>query len=152
MTDEEAIIILNNEEESEITDESNEETDSVTEPLVEPEKILTYLDNFIIVDNQADCPADDTYNKSITTNELNEFYQTAITYTISYLDLNASDEINTILMPFVYMWAAGLIYKKYDIRPNDLIDETLPLGYGDQLIISAKMGLKPYKKYSFTAW
>lgn len=116
------------------------------------ENILIHLDGFIVKNNQDNTPADETYNKAVTTSELRHFYDIAINNTISYLHLNASEQIDTNLMPFVYMWSAGLLYKKYDTRPNDLIDETYPVGYGDQLIISAKAGLKPYKRYRFSAW
>lgn len=122
---------------------------------IEPEKILIYLDGFIIFDETPDSdeyPIDPAYNKIITTNELEMFYDIAEINTVSYLGLNDKQELESSLSTFIYMWAAGLIYKKYDTRPNDLIDETYPVGYGDQLIISAKAGLKPYKQYSMMVW
>lgn len=135
---------------TEITDENIINTIPSDEDKVK--NILIHLDGFIELKNDDDTPADETYNKAVTTQEIIDFYDIAITNTISYLHLNASEQIDTTLLPFVYMWSAGLLYKKYDTRPNDLIDETYPIGYGDQLIISAKAGLKPYRKYSFTAW
>lgn len=117
------------------------------------DKILVYLDGFILSPiNDDDYPADTEYNKTLTSDEINEFYGNAILNAKSYLDLNTTSDLDSTLLPFVYMWTAGLIYKKYDVRPNDLIDETYPVGYGDQLIISAKAGLKPYKKYEFNIW
>lgn len=121
---------------------------------IEPEKILIYLDGFIICDDSSsdDYPADPAYNKIITSKELEMFYDIAEINTVSFLGLDDKQELKSIFSPFIYMWAAGLIYKKYDTRPNDLVDETYPVGYGDQLIISAKAGLKPYKTYSMMAW
>ena len=116
-------------------------------------KILLHLDGWIIQDNDNDNTLTDTeYNKTITTTELDEYYSVGLRHACSYLGLNEDTEINPLLLPFVYMWTAGLLYKKYDVRPNDLVDETAPIGYGDQLIISAKVGLKPYRKYTLTCW
>lgn len=134
-----------------IMEEMEEETETISTENELAKNILIHLDGFIVIDED-NPPADDTYNKIVTDNELQQFYNIALTNARSYLNLNASDEIDTNLEPFIYMWSAGLLYKKYDIRPNDLIDETYPIGYGDQLIINAKAGLKPYRKYSFTAW
>lgn len=123
---------------------------------IDYDKILVYLDGFIVFDetpeNQSDYPADTTFNKIVTTDEINNFYNIALLHTRSYLGLNMSSEINSEILPFIYMWSAGLIYKKYDIRPNDLVDETYPVGYGDQLIITAKAGLKPFKEYTLDVW
>ena len=123
---------------------------------IDYDKILIYLDGFIVFDetpeNQSDYPADPTFNKIVTTDEINNFYNIALLHTRSYLGLNTSSEINSEILPFIYMWSAGLIYKKYDIRPNDLVDETYPVGYGDQLIITAKAGLKPFKEYTLDVW
>lgn len=134
-----------------IMEEMEEETETISTENELAQNILIHLDGFIVIDED-NPPADDTYNKIVTDNELQQFYNIALTNARSYLNLNASDEIDTNLEPFICMWSAGLLYKKYDIRPNDLIDETYPIGYGDQLIINAKAGLKPYRKYSFTAW
>lgn len=117
------------------------------------DRILVYLDGFILLPiNDEDYPADTEYNKTLTSDEINEFYEIAILNAKSYLGLNTTTDIDTNLLPFVYRWTAGLIYKKYDIRPNDLVDETYPVGYGDQLIIDAKVGLKPYREYEFNVF
>lgn len=122
----------------------------------EIDEILVYLDGFVIFDetpdNQSDYPADPTFNKVLTTDEVNKFFNIALLHTQSYLGLKPDADINSEILPFIYMWSAGLIYKKYDIRPNDLVDETYPVGYGDQLIITAKAGLKPYKAYTLDVW
>lgn len=112
--------------------------------------ILNYLDGWIL-DDDAEANRLD-YNKKVNRDELEQYYITALAYARAYLGYNETDNIGEHLLLFIYMWTAGLIYKKYDVRPNDLIDETYPVGYGDQLIITAKSGLTPYKKYQFTAW
>ena len=42
------------------------------------------------------------------------------------------------------MWTAGLIWKKYNVKENELMDQTNAYGYGDQLIAQAKKLLQPY--------
>lgn len=112
--------------------------------------ILNYLDGWIL---DTDLEANRMeYNKKVNRDELKQYYITTLQYARAYLGYNAEDKIEEHLLLFIYMWTAGLIYKKYDVRPNDLIDETYPVGYGDQLIITAKSGLTPYKKYQFNAW
>lgn len=115
-------------------------------------KILIHLDGFIIVTEGEDPPSDISYNKIVTSDELEEFYEIAEANARSYLGFKDTIELSEAIITFVYMWAAGLIYKKYVIRENDLIDEDTTIGYGDNLIINAKVGLKPYKAYSFTVW
>lgn len=119
---------------------------------IDADKILIHLDGFVIVADGDDPPSDISYNKIITSNELEKFYDIAETNARSYLGFNDTIELNEAIITFVYMWAAGLVYKKYVIRENDLIDEDTTIGYGDNLIINAKVGLKPYKAYSFTVW
>lgn len=125
----------------------NEETTITNETAL---LILNFLDGWILDNSEYTDRLE--YNKKVTLNEVQQYYETATQYTISYLGYNTTDTINEQLLPFIYMWTAGLLWKKYDVRPNDLIDETYPIGYGDQLIITAKSGLTPYKKYNFTAW
>lgn len=119
---------------------------------IDTDKILIHLDGFIIVEDGDESPEDISYNKIVTSDELDEFYEIAEANARSYLGVDDSIELNDAIITFVYMWAAGLIYKKYVIRENDLIDEDQTIGYGDNLIINAKVGLKPYKVYSFTVW
>ena len=112
--------------------------------------ILTYLDGWIL-DNTEDVHRLE-YNKKVNIEEIKQYFDTAIAYSRAYMGFSETDTIEEHLLPFIYMWTAGLLYKKYDIRPNDLIDETYPVGYGDQLIITAKSGLTPYKKYEFNVF
>lgn len=119
---------------------------------IDENKILIHLDGFVIVNEGEDPPSDISYNKIVTSDELEEFYDIAETNARSYLGFDNTIELNEAIITFVYMWTAGLIYKKYVVRENDLIDEDNTIGYGDNLIINAKVGLKPYKAYSFTVW
>lgn len=144
MSDEEISI------ETPIADENEETTNTDDFTSETALLILNYLDGWIL-ENPDDVNLLE-YNKKVTLEEVKQYYNTSVAYATSYLGFTATDTINEHLLPFIYMWCAGLLWKKYDIRPNDLIDETYPIGYGDQLIITAKTGLKPYKKYSFTAW
>jgi len=45
------------------------------------------------------------------------------------------------------MWCAGLLWRKYNLKVYDQQDETHVIGYGDELIGSAKKGLKPYRYF-----
>lgn len=112
--------------------------------------ILNHLDGWILDTGEYTDRLE--YNKKVTSDEVKQYYTTATNYAISYLGYNTTDTLEDHLYIFIYMWAAGLLWKKYDVRPNDLTDETYPIGYGDQLIITAKSGLTPYKKYNLTAW
>lgn len=101
----------------------------------------------ILFEETSESLDDADYNKIITADEVNHFYQVAKADALSYLGYPSTTILDASLQHFLYMWTAGEIYRKYDIRPTELMDETYPVGYGDQLIISAKTGLKPYKKY-----
>ena len=43
------------------------------------------------------------------------------------------------------MWCAGILWRKYNLKVYDQQDETHVIGYGDELINSAKKELKPYR-------
>lgn len=88
------------------------------------------------------------FNKKVTQDEIIDFYRVAINYAVSYTQLTNLPS-NSIIDTALILWTAGLLWRKYDVRPNDQIDETYSIGYGDSLIIQAKEILKPYKKYNF---
>lgn len=85
------------------------------------------------------------FDKKITEDELKRFFQKAIKQVKSYT--NRPYILND---PSVYeainCWCAGLLWRKYNIRSRDNIDETNTLGYGDELIIKAKQSLKRFIK------
>ena len=120
-------------------------------------EVLLKLDNWVVadVDSSTDLSesnlsefSDLDYNKRVTSEEILHFYDVAMNYALSYTQLSDFNGI-PISDTALILWTAGLIWRKYDIRPNDEIDESYSIGYGDSLIIQAKEMLKPYKKYSF---
>ena len=87
-------------------------------------------------------------NKKVSSEEILHFYNVAMNYALSYTQLADFSNV-PIVDTALILWAAGLLWRKYDIRPNDQIDESVSIGYGDSLIIQAKEMLKPYKRYNF---
>lgn len=87
-------------------------------------------------------------NKKVSSEEILHFYNVAMNYALSYTQLSDFSNV-PISDTALILWAAGLLWRKYDIRANDQIDESVSIGYGDSLIIQAKEMLKPYKKYNF---
>ena len=120
-------------------------------------EVLFKLDNWVVenVDEDDDLhentslECDDMdFNKKVTDEEILHFYQVAINYAKSYTQLTDFSNV-PISDTALILWTAGLLWRKYDVRPNDQIDESYSIGYGDSLIIQAKEMLKPYKKYNF---
>lgn len=120
-------------------------------------EVLFKLDNWVVknVDedddlyetNSLECD-DMDFNKKVTDEEILHFHQVAINYAKSYTQLSDFSNV-PISDTALILWTAGLLWRKYDVRPNDQIDESYSIGYGDSLIIQAKEMLKPYKKYNF---
>ena len=108
------------------------------------------------------------FNKLISSDEVLHFYNVAYNYALSYTKLkefptytiikivdeveSEITEIEPQIQNALYMWSAGLLWRKYNIRSNDQIDDTNTFGYGDQLVIQAKEILKTVKGYSFYAY
>lgn len=120
-------------------------------------EVLFKLDNWVVenIDKDGDLIEtnsieydDMDFNKKVTDEEILHFYNVATDYALSYTQLTDFNEV-PISDTALILWTAGLLWRKYDVRPNDQIDETYSIGYGDSLIIQAKEMLKPYKKYSF---
>ena len=120
-------------------------------------EVLLKLDNWVVdnIDSDDDLIESNSieyddmdFNKKVTQDEIIDFYHVAINYAVSYTQLTNLPS-NSIIDTALILWTAGLLWRKYDIRPNDQIDETYSIGYGDSLIIQAKEILKPYKKYNF---
>lgn len=129
-------------------------------------QILLLLDGWVLDDEvKTDELTDLDFNKSITSEEVLTFYNIAYNYALSYTKLSAFptivktvgegeeiEELSPQTFTALTLWSAGLIYRKYDIRSNDQIDESVTIGYGDSLIIQAKEMLKGYKQYNFYAY
>ena len=109
------------------------------------QKVLHYLNDYIL---DTDTETID-YNMKVNRETILSLYDMVESEVISYLNTDAYLN-NPIIFNFTCMWTAGELWRKYNVRVNDQLDENYPVGYGDQLIISAKAGLKPYKKYNFT--
>lgn len=121
-------------------------------------EVLFKLDNWVVenTDNANDLDEnvsseynDMDFNKKVSSDEILHFYNVAMNYALSYTQLTDFSNV-PISDTALIMWTAGLLWRKYDIRPNDQIDESISIGYGDSLIIQAKEMLKPYKKYNFS--
>ena len=119
-------------------------------------EVLFKLDNWVVENvedddlyetNSLECD-DMDFNKKVTDEEILHFHQVAINYAKSYTQLTDFSNV-PISDTALILWTAGLLWRKYDVRPNDQIDESYSIGYGDSLIIQAKEMLKPYKKYNF---
>lgn len=120
-------------------------------------EVLFKLDNWVVenIDKDGDLNQSHSleydemdYNKKVSSEEILHFYDVATNYAQSYTQLTDFNNV-PISDTALILWTAGLLWRKYDVRPNDQIDDTYPIGYGDSLIIQAKEMLKPYKKYNF---
>ena len=111
------------------------------------QKVLQYLDDYILDDDTETLD----YNKKVNEKTILNLYSTVNSEVISYLNTEEHQD-NPLIFDFTCMWTAGELWRKYNVRVNDQLDESYPVGYGDQLIISAKAALRPFKKYRFTAF
>ena len=111
------------------------------------QKVLQYLDDYILDDDTETLD----YNKKVNEKTILNLYSTVNSEVISYLNTEEHQN-NPLIFDFTCMWTAGELWRKYNVRVNDQLDESYPVGYGDQLIISAKAALRPFKKYRFTAF
>lgn len=95
-------------------------------------------------------------SKEITVEELETFWVKTLNYVESYLQVELdsfdSEIIKNVIQTAMESWCAGLIYRKYNIRVIDQVDETQTTGYGDELIIQAKSILKPYQYKKLVIW
>lgn len=118
------------------------------------EQVLLKLDGWVLdtaIDE--DDLTDLDYNKTITPDEILDFYNDALQYAKSYLQTQDTANIPVFDTAIIF-WTAGLIWEKYNVKKDSQLDETNPnpWGYGDKLIIQAKEMLKPYKSYLFVAF
>ena len=94
--------------------------------------------------------------RAITVEELETFWVKTLNYAESYLQVKLdsfdSEIIKNVIQTAMESWCAGLIYRKYNIRVIDQVDETQTTGYGDELIIQAKSILKPYQYKKLVIW
>ena len=105
------------------------------------------------------------YDNIITDEELELFYAQALNSALNYCYLIAYPTqsiiengetvviMDTLFRHGVILYMAGMIWRKYDIRANDQIEEGgFSISYGDQLIIDAKKQLEPFIFNKATFW
>lgn len=122
------------------------------------ERILTYLQGWIILERPCDEVQDEyassflerehindslTEVNTITYKELKLFFEKGIEHVKAWIWFDYLPK-NPVIHEALLKWTAGLIWKKYNVKEVELIDNTNSYGYGDQLISSAKNMLKPY--------
>lgn len=130
-------------------------------------RILNKLQGYILVDDNEDTDLEDmNYDNAITNDEIELFYSQALSECLTYcylvnfptetiIDEETGEEVvqmDSLFKEALYMWSAGLIWRKYDIRANDQIDDSNTFGYGDSLIVNAKNALKPFMYSKFACW
>ena len=140
--------------------------DEITNTLTDDiqNRILNKLQGYI-TDGDVTCETTDLdFDNIVTDTELELFYSQALIQSISYchlqtyptIILNDEDEgvMDEGFLESVILWCAGLIWRKYDVRPlnTQLESDGYSISYGDQLIIDAKNGLKPYQYRCFGVW
>ena len=144
--------LLTDSEESVDSTQTNEESTTTSNLQIDElriQSILLKLPGFVTDTTEL---TDLEYDKKITNEEIEDAYNSALNYATSFCRQEKLPDDNVIVDTAIDFWTAGLIWKKYDIRPNDQEDETSPIGYGDNLIIQAKQMLKPFKFYEFEVW
>ena len=128
--------------------------------------ILNRLQGYILTTDLNDPELTDMdYDNAITQNEIDLFYNQALNESLNYCYLqnfptetitNEEEEeevvMDTTFKEAVTLWCSGLIWRKYDIRANDNIDESVSYGDGDSLINSAKEMLQPFMYTKFACW
>jgi len=138
-------------EDSDAQEESNEEISEVIQDLANTTNTDT-----IITDLQ--------YDKKVSSTEVINFFNLTKSYALSYMNRRniptidvvidgvESKRCDPVVCDALYMWTAGKIWQKYNVRVNNNEDETNTLGYGDKLVIQAKEILKPYKYYRMVVY
>ena len=133
-------------------------------------QILLHLDGWILDTDLTETMTGAEYNKIVQVDEVLSYYDVAYNYALAYtkrddfptitseiiINEETVEETNFIkpISTALYLWCAGLLWNKYNIRSNNQIDETNSsfFGYGDKLIIQAKEMLKSFKNYKFYAY
>lgn len=130
-------------------------------------RILNKLHGYVtLTERTSEELTDLEYDNVVTIEEIEEFYLSAISQCVSYCNLETYptdtiivEEVEvTVMNPNfqlgVILYTSGLIWRKYDIRSVDQIEENsnYVVSYGDQLIIDAKKQIDPFKYQYFSVW
>ena len=126
------------------------------------EQVLVHLQGYII---ESDEPVSDLeYDKKVSSTEVLSLYHITTHYVKSYInqttlpkikkivDEEEIEVVDPIVCDAIFMWTAGKLWQKYNVRTNNQEDDTNILGYGDKLVIQAKEILKPYKYYKMDVY
>lgn len=129
--------------------------------------ILNLLQGYITI---SDKDNDNTitemdYDNILTDEELELFYAQGLKSSLNYCYLvnfptqtiieNGEPVVvmDSLFQYGVILYTAGMIWRKYDIRANDQIEEGgYSISYGDQLIIDAKKQLEPFIFRAVSFW
>lgn len=98
-------------------------------------------------------------SKALSSEEVELFYTKAFYNVQAYLgtsfenvippnsDNDSDDPTGTeeIILENICQWAAGLLWKKYNVKPVESVDETPFTGYGDDLIYKSKKSLQSFR-------
>lgn len=116
--------------------------------------ILNKLQGYVMEsDIQDDEYAELEYDNVISEDELEDFYYQGLNQCCNYCyfleypkeEIDGQKVMNKRFETGLILWTAGLIWRKYNIRINDNMEESGNVAsYGDQLIIDAKEILKPF--------
>lgn len=91
-------------------------------------------------------------NNTISTGEVERFYVKSLQSCKNYMCRDVVPDDARVLEA-VCKYAAGLLYKKYNIRANDNHeDEQVQVGYGDSLLINARNDLNPFRTSTINIW
>jgi hypothetical protein len=130
----------------------------ITEPIFSEEmclNILDYLQGWSTSKNSVDINGDTLQlndNNVVGYDEVKRYWTRVLVLVQNYLCRDSVPDIPEIVYA-VCKWTAGLLYKKYNVRANDnMEDDQVQVGYGDFLIHSAKDELSPYRFSKLSMW
>ena len=117
--------------------------------------ILDYLQDWTTVDNSVEVDGEKLQlnaDNVVPIDEVERYFNRTLIYVQNYLCREIIPDVPEIVYA-VCKWTAGLLYKKYNIRANDnMEDDQMQIGYGDFLIKSAKEELVPYMYSKLSMW
>lgn len=124
-------------------------------------KIVSYLEGWKIEISSDEDSTDEEFSfltegeiedlnvvKIVSPFEVEVHFLKALNQCQSYLGIsfeNITLQEKQIILDNICMYAAGLLWKKYNVKPVESVDETPFTGYGDDLIYKAKKSLQPYR-------
>ena len=120
------------------------------------DRILDYLDGWI---TESPRKRDEsalmlTENKIIPSAEVEEYFYKACNKIATYLYLKPEDiPQDERKIEEICQYTAGLLFKRYNITPNDNFEDATPLyGFGNYLLQTALENLKPFRNSTFSMW